>query len=187
MFHKTVERDEVNPSIDVVKKIAGLLGTTVGYLLSETEQENLLKDPAMLKRLNEIEDKKEFAADMMEIYHAATFEAAEQALENFEKKWNHKYAYAVRSWRNNWVELTQFFDYPLEIRKIVYTTNVIESLNRGIRKYTKPKSVFPHDQAALKAVYLAITNIEKKWTLPIRDWGMILQQFLIKFEDRCRI
>jgi transposase-like protein len=132
-------------------------------------------------------DKKEFAADMKEIYHAATLQAAEQALENFEKKWNHKYTYAVRSWRNNWVELTQFFDYPLEIRKIVYTTNVIESLNRGIRKYTKTKSVFPHDQAALKAVYLAIANIEKKWTLPIRDWGMILQQFLIKFEDRCRI
>lgn len=132
-------------------------------------------------------DKKEFAADMKEIYHAATLQAAEQALENFEKKWNHKYTYAVKSWRNNWVELTQFFDYPLEIRKIVYTTNVIESLNRGIRKYTKTKSVFPHDQAALKAVYLAIANIEKKWTLPIRDWGMILQQFLIKFEDRCRI
>ena len=132
-------------------------------------------------------DKKEFAADMKEIYHAATLQAAEQALENFEKKWNHKYTYAVRSWRNNWVELTQFFDYPLEIRKIVYTTNVIESLNRGIRKYTKTKSVFPHDQAALKAVYMTIANIEKKWTLPIRDWGMILQQFLIKFEDRCRI
>ena len=75
----------------------------------------------------------------------------------------------------------------LEIRKIVYTTNIIESLNRGIRKYTKTKSVFPHDQAALKSVYLAISNIERKWTMPIRDWGMILQQFLIKFEDRCRI
>jgi len=96
-----------------------------------------------------------------------------------------KYAYAVRSWRNTWEDLTQFFDNPLEIRKIVYTTNVIESLNSGIRKYTKTKTVFPHDQAALKAVYLAITNIVKKWTVPIRDWGMILQQFLIKFEERC--
>jgi len=132
-------------------------------------------------------EKKEFAADMKEIYNAATLEAAEMALDNFEKKWNHKYAYAVRSWRNNWEALTQFFDYPLEIRKIVYTTNIIESLNRGIRKYTKTKSVFPHDQAALKSVYLAISNIERKWTMPIRDWGMILQQFLIKFEDRCRI
>ena len=105
-------------------------------------------------------EKKEFAADMKEIYHAATLEAA---------------------------ELTQFFDYPLEIRKIVYTTNIIESLNRGIRKYTKTKSEFPHDRAAMKSVYQAISNIERKWTLPIRDWGMILQHFLIKFEDRCRI
>jgi transposase-like protein len=132
-------------------------------------------------------EKKEFAADMKEIYHAATIEAAEQALVNFEKKWGNKYAYAVKSWKNNWENLIQFFDYPVEIRKIVYTTNVIESLNRGIRKYTKTKSIFPHDQAALKAVYLAIGNIEKKWTMPIRNWGMILQQFLIKFEDRCRI
>jgi transposase-like protein len=124
---------------------------------------------------------------MKEIYHAATIEAAEQALAHFEKKWGGKYAYAVRSWKNNWEELTQFFEYPLEIRKIVYTTNIIESLNRGIRKYTKTKSIFPHDQAALKSVYLAISNIEKKWTLPIRNWGMILQQFLIIFEERCRI
>ena len=132
-------------------------------------------------------EKKVFAADMKEIYHAATIEAAEQALKKFEKKWGQKYAYAVRSWKSNWENLTQFFEYPLEIRKIVYTTNTIESLNRGIRKYTKTKSIFPHDQAALKAVYLAIGNIESKWTMPIRNWGMILQQFLIKFDERCRI
>lgn len=132
-------------------------------------------------------EKKEFTKDMKEIYKAATIEAAEQALNNFEKKWGQKYAYAVRSWKNNWENLTQFFDYPVEIRKIVYTTNIIESLNRGIRKYTKTKSIFPHDQAALKSVYLAISNIEKKWTMPVQNWGMILQQFLIKFEDRCRI
>jgi transposase-like protein len=132
-------------------------------------------------------EKKEFTSDMKSIYHAATIEAAEQALKNFEKKWGLKYAYAIRSWKNNWENLTQFFDYPLEIRKIVYTTNIIESLNRGIRKYIKTKSIFPHDQAALKAVFLAIGNIEKKWTMPIQNWGMILHQFLIKFEDRCRI
>jgi len=89
--------------------------------------------------------------------------------------------------KNNWENLTQFFEYPVEIRKIVYTTNIIESLNRGIRKYTKTKSVFPHDQAAMKSVYLAISNIERKSTMPIQSWGMILQQFLIKFENRCRI
>jgi transposase-like protein len=132
-------------------------------------------------------EKKEFTTDMKQIYQAPTLESAEQALANFEKKWGSKYAYAIRSWKNNWERLTQFFDYPLEIRKIVYTTNIIESLNSGIRKYTKTKTIFPHDQAALKAVYLAIGNIERKWTMPIRNWGMILQQFLIKFEDRCRI
>ena len=132
-------------------------------------------------------EKKESTVDMKEIYHAPTIEAAEQALDKFEKKWNHKYAYAVKSWRKNWEELTRFYEYPIEIRKIVYTTNIIESLNRGIRKYTKTKSVFPHDQAAMKSVYLAISNIEKKWTQPIRNWGVILQQFLIIFEERCRI
>jgi putative transposase len=132
-------------------------------------------------------EKKEFTADMKKIYQAPTIEAAEQALKDFEKKWGLKYAYAIKSWMNNWENLTQFFDYPLEIRKIVYTTNIIESLNRGIRKYIKTKSIFPHDQAALKAVFLAIGNIEKKWTMPIQNWGMILHQFLIKFEDRCRI
>ena len=132
-------------------------------------------------------EKKEITVDMKEIYHAPTIEAAEQALDKFEKKWNHKYAYAVKSWRKNWEELTRFYEYPIEIRKIVYTTNIIESLNRGIRKYTKTKSVFPHDQAAMKSVYLAISNIEKKWTQPIRNWGVILQQFLIIFEERCRI
>jgi putative transposase len=132
-------------------------------------------------------EKRDFTKDMKEIYQAVTIDAAQQALQNFEKKWGDKYAYAVRSWKNNWENLTLFFDYPLEIRKIVYTTNIIESLNRGIRKYTKTKSIFPHDQAAMKAIYLAISNIEKKWTMPIQNWGMILQQFLIKFEDRCKI
>src|SRR4030043_762602 len=91
-------------------------------------------------------EKKEFTADMKKIYHAATLEVAEQALKNFEKKWGLKNAYAVRSWMNNWENLTQFFDYPLEIRKIVYTTNIMESLNRGIRKYIKKNSISPHDQ-----------------------------------------
>jgi transposase-like protein len=129
-------------------------------------------------------EKKEFAADMKEIYHASTLEAAEVALNNFKKKWSHKSAYAVKSWRRNRDELTRIFNDALDIRKIVYTTNIIKRLNRGIRNYTKTKSVFPHDQAAMKSVFMAITNIEKKWILPIRDWGMILQQFLMIFEER---
>jgi transposase-like protein len=132
-------------------------------------------------------ERKQFLADLKLVYGAINKEAAWDALEQFEKKWGSKYGYAVKSWKNNWEELTSYFDYPLEIRKIIYTTNTIESLNSGIRKYTKTKTVFPDDQSALKAVYLAITNVEQKWTMPIQNWGVLINQFIIKFGDRCRI
>ena len=132
-------------------------------------------------------DKKEFMADLKGIYAAPTLESAEQGLVSFEEKWIEKYAYAIKSWKENWSELTQYFDYPVEIRKLIYTTNIIENLNRNIRKYIKAKSLFPDDNAAKKAVFLAIGNVQKKWTKPIKNWGFILNQFLIKFEDRCRL
>jgi transposase-like protein len=132
-------------------------------------------------------EKKLFAADLKTIYGAINREEAADALDVFEEKWGKKYAYAIRSWRANWDSLTVFFDYPLEIRKLIYTTNIIESLNSTIRKYTKIKTVFPDDQSVQKAVYLAINNVQKKWTMPIRNWGVILNQFIIKFESRCRI
>ena len=84
----------------------------------------------------------------------------------------------------NWDELTTFFDYPVEIRKIIYTTNIIENLNSKIRKYTKAKLSFPNDDALKKSVYLAITEIEKKWIMPIRNWAVVLNQFITIFEDR---
>ena len=127
-------------------------------------------------------ERKEFVADLKEIYGAINLNTAEDALQRFEQKWNNKYSYAVKSWKENWVNLTHYFDYPNEIRHIIYTTNVIESLNSTIRKYTKIKTVFPDDNAALKSVYLAIINIEKKWTKPIKNWGLILNQFIIKFD-----
>src|SRR5690606_39899421 len=102
-------------------------------------------------------------------------------------KWSARYKLAIASWHNNWDNLTNCFDYPLEIRKIIYTTNTIENLNRGIRKYTKTKVQFTDDQAAAKAVYLAILNIEKKWSLPIPNWGIVLHQFLTIFDHRCRL
>jgi putative transposase len=92
-----------------------------------------------------------------------------------------------QSWRVNWDQLTSYFDFPIEIRKIIYTTNTIENVNRGIRKYTKTKVQFPDDTAAQKAVYLAIVNIEKKWNMPVHNWGYILHQFLTIFENRCRL
>jgi putative transposase len=132
-------------------------------------------------------EKKQFMADLKAVYAATNREAAADALNDFEATWGKKYGYAVKSWRNNWDLLTTYFDFPVEIRQIIYTTNAIESLNSVIRKYTKTKNVFPDDQSAMKSVFLAICNIQRKWTMPIRNWGMILNQFIIKFEARCRI
>jgi len=132
-------------------------------------------------------DRKAFCADLKEVYAAPTRVAASDAFQAFTMKWQGKYRHAIQSWTTNWEDLTHYFDFPLEIRKIIYTTNSIENLNRGIRKYTKTKVQFPDDQAAEKAVYLAIMNIEKAWNRSIKDWGLIIQQFLTIFEDRCRI
>jgi transposase-like protein len=129
-------------------------------------------------------DKKAFTADMRHIYTAPNPEAARAALEDFKARWNDKYSYAVESWYKNWDELTVFLDFPVEIRKIIYTTNLIENLNGKIRKYTKNKLSFPTDEAVKKSVYLALTQVTKKWTLPIRNWGIILNQFMIMFENR---
>jgi transposase-like protein len=132
-------------------------------------------------------DRKHFLADLKQVYGAINRDMAADALEDFAKKWGSKYAYAIKSWRDNWDELTAYFDYPMEIRRIIYITNAIESLNSNIRKYTKTKTVFPDDQAALKAVYLAVANKEKKWTYPVRDWGSVINQLIIKFGDRCGV
>ena len=129
-------------------------------------------------------DKKEFAKDMRYIYTAPNREAARAALEDFKFKWNAKYSYAVDSWYKNWDELTMFLDFPIEIRTIIYTTNLIENLNGKIRKYTKNKLSFPTDEAVKKSVYLALNEVTKKWTLPIRNWGLILNQFITIFEKR---
>ncbi len=132
-------------------------------------------------------DRKEFTLDMKEIYGAPTREAAAHALSSFERKWGGKYAYAIRSWKDNWDELTVFFDFPIETRHIIYTTNLIENLNGKIRKYTKNKLSFPNDDAVLKSVYLALREASKKWTMPIRNWGIVLNQFLIIFGDRLKL
>ena len=129
-------------------------------------------------------DKKEFTKDMKVIYEAPNKQAAASALNDFAKKREHKYSYAVKSRRDNREELTVFFEFPLEIRKIIYTTNLIENLNGKIRKYTKNKLSFPTDQDVMKSVFLAVREATKKWTLPIRNWGMIHNQFLTIFENR---
>ena len=132
-------------------------------------------------------DRKAFTTDMKRIYTAPNRDAAKLALDQLEDSWGQKYSYAIKSWRENWEELTAFLDFPLEIRKIIYTTNIIENLNGKIRKYTKNKMSYPTDEAVIKSVYLAIMEATKKWTMPIRDWGIILNQFMIIFDNRLKI
>ena len=132
-------------------------------------------------------DKKEFTSDMKLIYNAPNREMAALELDRFAEKWNQKYPYAIQSWKNNWEELTVFFDFPIEIRKIIYTTNLIENLNGKVRKYTKNKMVFPTDEALKKSVYLSLMQISNKWTQPIHNWGVILNQFLAIFEKRVQL
>ncbi len=131
-------------------------------------------------------DKKEFTRDLKAIYTASNREMAKAALDDFKVKWDKKYTYAVESWYRNWDDLTVFLDFPVEIRKIIYTTNLIENLNGKIRKYTKNKLSFPTDDALKKSVYLSLSQITKKWTLPIRNWGIILSQFMAIFENRIK-
>jgi transposase-like protein len=114
-------------------------------------------------------------------------QAAEASLKDHGAKSEKKNPYAIRSWEDNWDGLTVFFDFPLEIRKIIYTTNLIENLNAKIRKYTKNKLSFPTDDALMKSVFLAITEAIKKGSMPIHNWGIILNQFLAIFEKRVRI
>ena len=109
------------------------------------------------------------------------------ALDEFDAKWGKKYPLAVKSWRSNWAELATFFKYPPEIRKLIYTTNAIENFNRQLRKVTKTKSAFVSDDALMKLLYLTTMNITEKWTMPVKDWGQILDQLFMFFGDRVKI
>ena len=124
------------------------------------------------------------AADLKRIYQSATAEEGEARLTEFEQKWNASYPPIAQSWRRNWPRIIPFFDYPPEIRKVIYTTNAIESVNMSLRKITKNRGSFPSDEALLKLFYLALRNIAKKWTMPIRDWKAALNRFTIEFDER---
>lgn len=128
--------------------------------------------------------RKEFCKDMKQIYQAPNEEAALEALDKFEEKWGEKYSYSVKSWRDNWAELSTFFKYPEEIRRMIYTTNPIESLNRRIRKVTKTKSSFPTDDSLLKLLYLVVMDASEKWSMSARDWGLVINQLRLHFGDR---
>ena len=129
-------------------------------------------------------DYKAVTADLKQIYRSVTEEEALQALDQFSERWDDKYPQISRSWRSHWNNLNTLFNYPEDIRRAIYTTNAIESLNSVIRKAIKKRKLFPTDDAAKKVVYLAIQQASKKWTLPIRDWKAALNRFMIEFEDR---
>jgi putative transposase len=129
-------------------------------------------------------DRKGIIEALKPIYKAPTEQAARDALEEFGEQWNKKYPLIYRSWDANWENLTHYLNYTDEIRKVIYTTNAIESLNMSLRRVTKVKGSFPNDQAALKLIYMALQNITKRWTMPVRDWGQALNQLAIKFGDR---
>ncbi len=128
--------------------------------------------------------RKEVAENLKSIYNAPTVEQAEINLTTFAKKWDASHPTISKSWRNNWERIIPLFSYPPEIRKAIYTTNAIESLNMSLRKVTKNRGSFPNDEAMTKLLYLAMKNISKKWTLPIRDWKSAMNQFTILFEGR---
>jgi len=129
-------------------------------------------------------ERKEVAADLREVYAATTVELAESALSRVEEKWNPSYPLVARPWRNNWERVIPFFQYPPEIRKVIYTTNAIESLNMSLRKVIKTKGAFPHDEAVFKILWLALRSISRKWTMPIRDWKSALNRFAILHGER---
>lgn len=131
-------------------------------------------------------DYKAITADLKRIYQSVTEDEALMALEQFEQRWDSKYPNISRSWRNNWQNVSTLFNYPEDIRKAIYTTNAIESLNSVIRKAIKKRKLFPHDDSAKKVVYLAIEQASKKWTMPIRNWKSALNRFMIEFEDRLK-
>lgn len=132
-------------------------------------------------------DRKDICTDLKKIYGAASEREGLEELDNFSDKWDKKYPSISKSWRMNWENLNEFYNYPTEIRKIIYTTNAIESLNASLRKVTQKRAAFPTDDSIYKVLYLAIANVSKNWTRPIVEWGAALNQFAVYFGDRVPI
>ncbi len=127
---------------------------------------------------------KQFASELKAVYQAFTKEEAEEALDKLEEKWGKKYPIVFQSWRNKWDNLSLYFQYPEDIRRVIYTTNIIESVHRQFRTLTKTKGAFPNDDSLLKLLFMGIQNAQKKWTMPIRNWSLTLSQLSIIFEGR---
>ncbi len=129
-------------------------------------------------------DQKEFMKDLKLVYQATTKDIAEEELQKLDDKWSKKYPIVLQSWQNKWENLSYYFKYPKEIRKIMYTTNIIESVHRQFRKLTKTKGAFPNENSLLKLLYMGIINAKKKWTQPVHNWSLTISQLAIFFEGR---
>lgn len=156
--------ESVFPGCEVQQCIIHQLRNTLKYIASKNQ--------------------KEFVKDLKPVYQAPTEEAGLLALDKLEEKWGDKYPLPIKSWRNNWNNLAVFFNYPPEIRKMIYTTNAVENLHRQFRKVTKNRSVFPSDDALTKMIFLAYRDISKKWKMTLPNWGLIISQLSIRFEKR---
>ena len=161
---KSVDRKSVFPQTSVQLCIVHQIRNSIKYVASKNQ--------------------KEFMKDLKTVYQAVNKDSAEEALDQLDSKWGEDYPIVIKSWRDNWDLLTEYFQYTAPIRKLIYTTNTVEGYHRQIRKVTKNKGVFTNDQSLEKLVYLAYRNIKKKWTMSLSNWGQISQQLAIKFEDR---
>ena len=161
------------------------LGEAINAIFPKTKQQlcivNQIRNSTKFVQWKE---RKEVCEDLKKIYGAINLDDAEYAREEFWEKWDKKYPSIMRSWDANWSELTTFFNYPSEIRHLIYTTNAVEAYHRMVRKFTKAKSIFPTDDSLRKVVYLSSKEIAKKWTMPARNWGLAYSQIMIFFADR---
>lgn len=129
-------------------------------------------------------NQKAFMADLKPVYKAVSKDAAESALDELEARWGAQYPIVIKSWRNKWDNLSVYFKYPPDIRRVIYTTNAIEAVHRQFRKLTKTKGAFPNENSLMKLLYMGIQNASKKWTMPIQNWSLTLSQLAIYFEGR---
>lgn len=161
------------------------LSTAINTVFPKTEQQLcIIHQIRNSTKYVSYKDLKPIMADLKAIYKATSEDDALYHLEAFSEKWGKKYPQISKSWNDNWLELATFFKYPEEVRRLIYTTNAVEGFHRMLRKFTKTKTTFPSDDSLKKSIYLSIDEIAKKWSMPIRDWGIITGQLIVFFEDR---
>lgn len=161
------------------------LSNAVNAAFSQTEQQLcIIHQIRNSTKYVSYKDLKPIMVDLKKIYQAPSEDEALYQLEEFGENWNKRYPQIYKSWQENWTELSVFFKYPEEVRKLIYTTNAVEGFHRMLRKFTKTKTTYPTDDSLKKSIYLSIDEISKKWNMPVRDWGIIMGQLMIFFEDR---